>query len=63
MNAQEREVKRFQKLVNAQAKGNNQHAANNKNDDVDRNELNEKNEEDGYACRSSMMSKGTRLRS
>ncbi|MCD9560508.1 hypothetical protein HAX54_019203, partial [Datura stramonium] len=37
---------RLQQLANAQAKGNNQHDANNENDDVIRNELNEQNVED-----------------
>ncbi|MCE3215963.1 hypothetical protein HAX54_004214, partial [Datura stramonium] len=46
MNAQEREVEKFQKLANARARGNNQHASNNENDYIDRNELNEQNIED-----------------
>ncbi|MCD7457021.1 hypothetical protein HAX54_033916, partial [Datura stramonium] len=45
MSVQEREAARLQQLANAQARGNNQHIANNENDDVVRNELNEQNVE------------------
>ncbi|MCD9559913.1 hypothetical protein HAX54_018289, partial [Datura stramonium] len=43
MNAQECEAKRLQQLANAQTRGNKQRAANNENDDVIRNKINEQN--------------------
>ncbi|MCD7468522.1 hypothetical protein HAX54_006854 [Datura stramonium] len=46
MNAQRCKATRLQKLANAQAKGDNQHATNNENDYVIRDEENEWNVED-----------------